>query len=133
MNEKNELQKNNKTLIRREEIMFTGPLPPPQLLKEYDNIVPGAAKIIIDTAEKQSTHRQELEKKVIDSDINNSKLGLIFGFIIGIVGIIVGAIIIAIGQIVAGSVISGVTLVSLVGTFVYGSQNRKKERNEKSK
>ncbi|MBI2459266.1 MAG: DUF2335 domain-containing protein [Parcubacteria group bacterium] len=133
MSEKNELQKNNKTLIRHEEIMFAGPLPHPQLLKGYNDIVPGAAKIIIDMAEKQSSHRQELEKKVINSDINNSKLGLIFGFIIGIVGITAGAIIIAIGQIVAGSVISGATLVGLVGTFVYGSQNRKKERDEKSK
>ena len=47
-------------------------------------------------------------------------------------GIIVGAVVIALGQIIAGSVISGVTLVSLVGTFVYGSQGRKKERENKN-
>lgn len=60
-------------------------------------------------------------------------MGLVFGFVIGMTGIIAGIIIISIGQVIAGSVISGVTLASLVGTFVYGSQGRKKEREEKAK
>ncbi|MCK5416663.1 hypothetical protein KAI92_04515 [Candidatus Parcubacteria bacterium] len=46
-------------------------------------------------------------------------------------GIITGGIVIFIGQVIAGSLISGVTLASLVGTFVYGSQGRKKEREAK--
>jgi len=83
-------------------------------------------------AHSQTEHRQELEKKVIGSDILNSRLGLIFGFLIGMTGIISGVIIISKGQVFAGSFISGVTLVSLVGTFVYGSQGRRKEREKKA-
>ncbi len=74
-----------------------------------------------------------LEKNVINSDIKNSKLGLWFGFIIGLTGIIAGGVIVAIGQVVAGSVISGGTILGLVGTFVYGSQGRRREREEKRK
>jgi len=112
---------------------FSGPIPPPQFLAEYNKIVPGSAEIIINMAKEQATHRQELEKKVINSDIDNSKKGLWFGFIIGMTGIIIGAFIIYAGQVIAGSIISGGTLATLVGTFVYGSQGRKKEREEKNK
>lgn len=84
-------------------------------------------------AKDQSGHRQVLENSVINSDIKNSRLGLIFGFIIGMSGIIIGGIIITLGQVIAGLVISGVTLASLVGAFVYGSQGRRREREEKDK
>lgn len=84
-------------------------------------------------AKDQSDHRQVLEKSVINSDIKNSRLGLYFGFIIGMTGIISGTILIAVGHVIAGSVIGGGTLASLAGTFVYGSQGRKREREEKTK
>ena len=137
MSEENKIQKNNNNAVIRQSISFSGPLPHPQLLEKYNEVVPGSAKMIIEMAEKQAIHRQELEKNVINSDIKNSKSGLIFGFIIGISGILGGIIIIAVSQatsqIIAGSVISGASLASLVGTFVYGSQGRKKEREEKKK
>lgn len=132
MSKKNKIQNQNHSIVAQQS-SFSGPIPPPQFLEKYNEIVPGAAEIIIKMAKNQAEHRQTLEKSVINSDIKNSKLGLVFGFIIGMTGIIAGVIIIAIGQIIAGSVISGVTLASLVGTFVYGSQGRRKEREEKNK
>lgn len=118
-------------LIQHQSVSFSGPLPHPEILQKYDEVYPGAAKIIIEMAKSQSEHRQDLERRVIGSDIRNSKMGLIFGFIVGFTGIVAGVYIISIGQVIAGSVLSGFTLVSLVGTFVYGSQGRKKEREEK--
>ncbi len=128
----NKIQEQNHSIVSQQS-SFSGPIPPPQFLQEYDKIVPGAAEIIVKMAKDQAEHRQTLEKSVINSDIKNSKMGLVFGFIIGMTGIIAGVIIIAVGQVIAGSVISGVTLASLVGTFVYGSQGRKKEREKKAK
>jgi len=58
---------------------FSGPLPPPVVLKQYDEIVPGAAERILSMAESQSQHRQQLERSVIESDIKNSRLGLHYG------------------------------------------------------
>lgn len=129
----NEIQNhnNNSTLIHRQSVSFSGPLPHPEILKKFDDVYPGAAKIIIEMAKDQSEHRQELEKSVIASDIKNSKLGLYFGFIIGMAGMIAGTIVIIIGQVIAGSFISGATLIGLVGTFVYGSRGRRKEREQK--
>jgi uncharacterized membrane protein len=48
--------------------VFSGPLPPPTLLDQYNKIVPGSAKTIIEMAEGQSKHRQELEKWALSTD-----------------------------------------------------------------
>jgi len=48
---------------------FSGPLPHPQILEKYNEVVPDAAERIIAMAENQSKHRQELETKAIESDI----------------------------------------------------------------
>ena len=134
MSQNNKIQNhnNNSAALIHQSVSFSGPLPHPDILKKFNEVYPGAAKIIIDMAQSQSEHRQILEKSVINSDIINSKLGLIFGFIIGMTGILAGAFIITVGQIVAGTVLSFMSLSSLVGTFVYGSQGRKKERERKN-
>lgn len=124
---------NNNAALISQSVSFSGPLPHPDVLKRYDEIYPGAAKIIIEMAKDQSEHRQELEKSVIASDIKNSRLGLYFGFLIGMTGIIMGAVIIFFGQALVGSFLSTAFLVGLVSTFVYGSRGRKKERENKDK
>lgn len=134
MSENNKIQnQNSKAALIRQSVSFSGPLPHPDILRKYDEIYPGAAKIIIEMAKSQSEHRQELEKTVIISDIKNSKLGLYFGFLIGMTGIMAGAAIILSGQVLAGEFLSAISLGSLVGTFVYGSRGRKKERESKNK
>src|SRR3989338_3375865 len=73
----NKLSEQNKNseargmLVQHQE--FSGPLPPPEVLRQFDQVVPGAAERIIKMAEQQFAHRTELEKKVIDSDIRQSK------------------------------------------------------------
>jgi uncharacterized membrane protein len=110
-----------------------GPLPHPSILQEYDNIVPGAAERIICMAEGQAKHRQELERAVIKSDIEDSKRGLYLGFIIGVVAIIAGTACILQGQTIAGGVMGGSAVPGLAAVFVYGSQQRRKERETKQK
>lgn len=52
---------------------FSGPLPPPSLLNQYDE---DTRKTIVDMAYQQSTHRQFLEKSVVSSNITNEKIGM---------------------------------------------------------
>jgi len=82
-------------------------------------------------AETQSKHRIGLESRVIDSDIINSKRGLIFGFLIGLLGIGGGIYAIHLGHVLTGGLLSGGALASLVGTFVYGSHKRRVEVDSK--
>ena len=44
------------------EMSFSGPLPPPNVLSAYEDLLPGAADRIITMAEKQLEHRMYLEK-----------------------------------------------------------------------
>lgn len=74
-----------------------------------------------------------MESKVINSGISDSKKGLWFGFLIGLVGFAIVAYCASLGfQILAG-VIAALDLGSLIGVFVYGSQQKKNERVEKEK
>ena len=113
--------------------LYEGPLPLPAHLEEYDRIVPGAAERIIAMAERQATHRQNLEKKAIDSGSRDSLLGLIFGLIIGVSAICSGTYGIYKGVETGGISIIIITIASLVGVFVYGSRQRRKERETKWK
>ncbi|HZY10138.1 MAG TPA: DUF2335 domain-containing protein [Bacteroidota bacterium] len=103
----------------------SGPLPSPQMLKKYDEILPGLAERIVGMAERQSAHRIEIEKKAIDHKLGESKRGQDYGLIIGVVGIVsAGILSFADHDIVAG-IIGGSTVVGLVTTFVVGKIQQK--------
>ncbi|MCK5416664.1 DUF2335 domain-containing protein [Candidatus Parcubacteria bacterium] len=79
MGKKNKIQNNNnnnQTAVVHQSVSFSGPLPHPDILRKFDEVCPGTAKIIIEMAKTQSEHRQALEKSVINSDIKKSGLGL---------------------------------------------------------
>ena len=111
--------------------IYSGPLPQPEDLEKYNTIVPGAAERIIIMAEKQAKHRQELEKIAIKSGDRNSLLGQIFGFIIGLAAISAGSYGIYKGVNLGGIATIISTIGALVYVFVYGSQQRRKERENK--
>ncbi|MBW1999257.1 MAG: DUF2335 domain-containing protein [Deltaproteobacteria bacterium] len=127
-------EKTRKQLIGEiESVGFSGPLPPPQILAQYNETVPGAAERIITMAETQSKHRQALESAVIESDIRQSKTGLVFGFIIGMTAIVLGAVCVLYGHGLGGGLIGGSGITGLAGVFVYGTAARRKERKAKYK
>ena len=107
---------------------FSGPLPPPDILVKYNSVVPNAAERIITMAETQAAHRQRIESKVIESNIKNSRLGLHYGLIIGLASVLGGVV-----CIMYAHEIGGTGLSSLVGVFVYGSIQKKKERENRLK
>lgn len=77
---------NNKELpvahISRVTEEFSGPLPPPQHLEQYNQILPGSAERILSMAEKQQEHRMAVENSVLLT-VNKAHLsGLRFAFII---------------------------------------------------
>ena len=53
------------THVERHEV-FSGPLPPPEILYQYNRIIPDGADRILSLVEKQQSHRMYLEKTVID-------------------------------------------------------------------
>lgn len=111
---------------------FSGPMPHPELLAQYDEIVPGSAVQIIDQFVAQGQHRMSLEQKVTASEILRSNWGLAAGFIIAVLMLAVATVFGYWGYPTQAALLAGGTLASLVGTFVYGTERRRSERVQKA-
>ncbi len=110
---------------------FSGPIPPPMLLDEYEKIVPGAAKDIMSEFKEQSKHRRKLEKDTINSQIKQSGRGQIFAFVISILIISVSGYFAFLEQYTLAGVFGTVTLSTILSSFFIGK--KKQERNLKEK
>lgn len=108
-----------------------GPIPPPQILKDYNYVVPDAAERIIRMAEKQSDHRIQLENKVIKSDINKSYIGMFLAASIAIYGLYIAKDIAINGNPWAAGIIAALDLGGLISVSIYNQICRKKELDER--
>ena len=108
----------------------SGPIPCPDDLAQYNNIIPNGAERIMMMAEKQQEHRISIEGKIVNSQQNQSRLGQVFGFVIAIFFGLIAGILIYNGHDIAGTVIGSVDLVALVAVFVTGKYTQKKSLNE---
>lgn len=77
---------------------YQGPLPHPDLLVKYEEIIPGSAERILSMAEKEQRHRHQLENEVIKKEIAQKGRGLYFGFTLALLIIVVGAYLLVIDK-----------------------------------
>jgi len=66
---------------------FSGPLPHPDTLRQYDDIKPGLADTIVQMAKEEMLHRHGMEKRVVKWNLVSQLLGQIFGFLLGALAI----------------------------------------------
>lgn len=119
------------TRVQAQVSAFRGPLPPPEILREYDQILPGLAERVVTMAENQSRHRQDVEKSVISTRNRNETLGQIFGFILALV-IAGGSIwLIFMGKKIEGLATIIAEIASLAGIFIYARRKQQKELSQK--
>ena len=88
---------------------FSGPIPSPEVLAEYDEISSGFADRIISMAERQSKHRQDIERAKTFAESRDSFLGVLFAFLLGM-GCIVACVIMVMNVPSAAGVICGAIL-----------------------
>ena len=105
---------------------FSGPLPHPKILNDYNNIVPGSANRIINKFEEQTYHRHKLENRVIWVDSVKSILGLISAFTITMTTIIGGIYSALNGQNFLGGTLSFTGPVALVFVFIKNNLDKNK-------
>jgi uncharacterized membrane protein len=121
---------------------FSGPLPHPATLREYDEIVPGAAKEIIQSFTAEGNHRRARELREVAmcedwarADIGLQKRGQILGFIIAVIGVGGGLYVAATGAPAAGAAVSSVSLAAIVLAFLrqrqMGSAEPEEDKAEK--
>jgi uncharacterized membrane protein len=121
----------NLRLVSLRQEIFSGPLPDPSTLKEYEELLPGSAERVIDMAERAIVHHQEMEAKQVENDaISNreawsrSRLGAILGCIVALAfaGVSLGFVLA--GHPTAGAVLGSLEVAALVGAFMYGTRRQ---------
>ncbi len=86
---------------------LSGPLPPPEMLAQYEEVLPGAADRALDGEELRLTHQREMSGIVAGA-------GVVFG-------VLVTAVILAfLGATTPAAWLGGTSLAALAGVFVYG-------------
>ena len=112
---------------------FSGPLPPPAILKQYDEIEPGLANRIVCMAEKEQEHRHGCENKCVKADSRDSLLGIVSAFLICVSMIYAGVKIVLgvphISGLLSGSVISMAGFGGVIGVIIRGTNPTWKNNN----
>lgn len=107
---------------------FSGPLPAPEILEQYNRIHPDFAERIVVMTEQQSAHRRSLESQVVQGNLRAQTRGQWLGFVIYMTGVIGGFWLIASGQ--SGFGIAAVigSLATMTSVFMWGRKRQEKER-----
>jgi uncharacterized membrane protein len=106
---------------------FSGPLPPPAVLKQYDEVAPGSAERIIGKFERQVEHRISMESIVVWTGSVKEIAGLVCGFVIAMTAIIGGIYTALQGHPFLGGSLSFTGLATLVGAFLVTTLWRRQE------
>ncbi len=110
---------------------FSGPIPPPEILKGYGEAINSGAERIVAMAEKQSDHRIQLENHAIREELKQSRLGQIFGFILGLVGMGLASALAMFGHETIAAIFGTTTIIGLVTVFVLGKKLQQKNLSKK--
>ena len=105
--------------------IFSGPVPPPEILAEYKSIDPNIPDRIITMAENQQAHTHELEKYAMKSAVKTESKGQTYALIVSLTIILGSMFLIYDGKEISGGILAGSTLIGLAYVFITG---RKKDR-----
>lgn len=108
---------------------FSGPLPHPTILRGYEKALPGAAERILAAFEDEQKHRQALENKHLQINIEIAKQNLREQLIGQIMGFVLACVLIASASYLAlhnhdwvAGVLGGTTLIGALGLFLQKRQ-----------
>lgn len=110
---------------------FSGPLPPPSMLAEYNDVINSGAERIMAMAEKQQQHRQALETRVVNSNTFDQRLGLVLGFIVMMSVAGAGVWLISSGRDASGATALVTAVAGPVVAFIYGRKRQEADRADK--
>ncbi len=128
---KEQVQQLARQEVRSVQYSYSGPLPHPDILEQYNKIVPNGAERIFAQFEAQSKHRQMIEAKVIASNSFVQIFGAISALLLGLIALGGGLYLAYAGKSLVGFGAFFAGLASLVGVYVYGKRSQASERKAK--
>lgn len=102
------------TQTQQIEMMWSGPLPPPQVLASFNDIVPNGAERIIAAWEKETAHRHKMDMRTSTESI----LGKVFALVFVITALAICGFTAYIGATWVSAVLGGGVIASVVWAFV---------------
>ena len=113
------------------EASFSGPIPPPSILKAFEEAYPGAAHRILTMAEDEGKHRRELEKVMAQAaveemrrDYSEARWGQVCALATSALVTICGTVAVLNGH-EWGNLVTISGLGTLVGLFINGRKKAK--------
>ena len=116
--------------IISEQRTFSGPLPHPEDLAKYDQIVPGAADRIIKMAENEMRHRHRNEDKLTNGMIWTTVLSMIFAFFIAAALAGLSFFLAYRGYYAASASVAVGSIAAVVSAFLLKSKSKDRKENQ---
>jgi uncharacterized membrane protein len=118
---------------------YTGPIPPPQMLAEYDRVIPGLGEKLVGAFLLEGEHRRKneigeiefMERRATES-AQQTIAGMRYAFKIVLVFSGVATLAIVLGHPWAGTAILGANLAAIVLTFIVGRRAQVQESRLRS-
>lgn len=119
------------TQVLHEERRISGPLPTPDILLGYDDVLPGAAERIMRMAEKEQAmverdraSAREVEGIAVQAATADNRRGQTFGFLVALAAFGTAGYLGYLGHGTAAAIVGGGTVVALVTVFVTGRRHQ---------
>ncbi|MDR1934574.1 MAG: DUF2335 domain-containing protein, partial [Candidatus Accumulibacter sp.] len=104
--------------IHRQQETFSGPIPHPEILKKYAEIVPDAPERILAVFEKDSEHLRVIEREALRAEVHETRLRNWMAFGLAGFSLVAGTAAAFSGHEAFASVIVGASCVGLVTGFL---------------
>ena len=97
---------------------YQGPIPKPEDMAAYNQLIPNGAERIMCEAERFSAHRREMEKLAIPRELRQNLLGQLFSYSIATGALAAGSFLAYTGHDAVGGTLITVTIGTLAVAFL---------------
>lgn len=103
-----------------------GPLPPPTMYREYDEVLPGSADRILRMAEKEQAHRIGWEDEALHQASQHGDLGLWSGFLIAVFALLTAGLVAINGHDLVAGIIGCTGIAGAVAGLVHERRGQRR-------
>lgn len=107
-----------------QQVTIESPLPPPHLLRQYEEIHPGFTNRLLTQVEEEGKHRREMDAPTLKANFDLARTGQIIAGVVCVSAIAAGTYLVAIGNTPVGVAIMFGAIASVVAPF-FGFRRRK--------
>lgn len=110
----------DRTVAVTETLYYQGPLPPPEVLKKYNEAHPDATAIILHSFAEEGNHRRKMQAAIVEQGIVRARRGQVFAFTIAMTAVAGGVLLLLLEKSIEGFSTIGLGVGGLVTAFLAG-------------